>query len=209
MDDAGWGGVEQCCRSGQYRGPCEPYFAYLVPLVSVAAVGAQILLGSIILPLPAVSPRTATSPALTLLLLLSSCPALARLLLLFDACRALVMLLLLLLPCAPFLNTTSRRVVHVLSGSREKSVATGTTAASRDLNMRRTINTICRLPFPLNLPVHRSYPVLDHGYGLVGGIFILHCFVIDLVIGRKALEYVHAILSLGPTWLSPPLPFYP
>ena len=74
---------------------------------------------------------------------------------------------LLLLSGARFPNTTSRRAVQVVSGSGERSVATGTTAASRDQNTRRTIY---RLSFSLNFPVRSSYPVLDHGQGQVGGI---------------------------------------
>ena len=112
-------------------GPNEPCVAHLVAVVSVAVVGARILFRSILLRLAAVVPQTATSPVLTLLLLLPICPALAMLLLLLllllsgcpaltmlllqllllllpPGCPVLIMLLLLLQLGSPVSNTTSR-----------------------------------------------------------------------------------------------------
>ena len=110
---------------GVSLGPHEPRVAHLLPMVSVDAVVARILLRSFLFPLTADFPGVATSPALTLWLLLS-------------ACRRLAMLQLQL-PGAPFPISTSCRAVQMVSGSRERSVTTGATAPSRNQNMRLTV----------------------------------------------------------------------
>ena len=90
--------VNPVSTRGVSLGPNEPCVAHLVPVVSVATVGARILFRSLLLRLTAVVPQTATTPVQTLLLLLSTCPALAMLLL----------LLLLLLMGSPVSNTSYR-----------------------------------------------------------------------------------------------------
>ena len=123
--------VSTISARGMSLRPYKASVAYLRPRLAVA-VDVRILL-PLILRFAAVVAQTATSPVLTLMVLLPGCPALTMLLLLLllllllvPGCSALARPLLLPLLGSPVSNTTSRRVtsaVHVVSGGGEIPVS--------------------------------------------------------------------------------------
>ena len=190
-------------------GAYESCVVHLLPLFSDVAVTARILLRSSPFLFLDVIPRTATSPALPVLLPLPGCPALALVLLLLleRRCPVFAMLLLLLLllrllPGSPVHNTNFRRVTSaapVVSGVGKGSVTTGPT-------MRRTINP--------STGVFLHFPSQDVAHARSSIVVRVRSRTYCNVLCRRrsptnATVYIYINLSRGLTELSQSLPVSP